>query len=90
MTRASKTSAFIALVVIALALATATRSSTEEKRKCCFTNPAYTGVCEVEPSKDETCASILAYLNQAGSVGKSYCFNTDVRGGWAEVACKAK
>ena len=57
--------------------------------KCCFTNPAYSGVCEVAPAKDETCKSILDYLNTPNSVGKAYCGGTSIRGGWASVACKA-
>jgi hypothetical protein len=54
---------------------------------CCFANPRYTGICSVTPAPDETCADILAYLNNQASVGKTYCGNTKVRGGWAEVAC---
>ena len=54
---------------------------------CCFTNPRHTGVCEVNPAEGETCASILAYLNDTQSVGKAYCGNTAVRRGWAEATC---
>ena len=54
---------------------------------CCFTNPRFAGVCEVTPSEDETCADILAYLNNPSSVGKTYCGKTKVRGGWAQVEC---
>ena len=56
--------------------------------KCCFTNPGYAGTCAVEPAKDETCAQILAYLNNPTSSGKSYCGNTSLRGGWASVSCE--
>lgn len=55
---------------------------------CCFTNPRYTGVCQVTPGEDESCSSILAYLNNPNSVGKSYCGGTTVRGGWSQVACE--
>jgi hypothetical protein len=55
--------------------------------KCCFANPRYSGKCVVEPGKDETCQSILEYLNNANSVGKGYCGGTDIRGGWAKVDC---
>jgi hypothetical protein len=58
--------------------------------KCCFTNPGFAGTCEVEPAEDETCASILGYLNNPMSQGKGYCGNTTVRGGWQSVACKPK
>jgi hypothetical protein len=55
---------------------------------CCYTNPRYVGTCEVEPAKDETCASILEYLNNPQSQGKSYCGNTTLRGGWKQTPCE--
>jgi hypothetical protein len=58
--------------------------------KCCFTNPKYSGTCEVEPAKDESCGTILGYLNNPMSQGKSYCGNTQIRGGWQSVSCAAK
>ena len=48
------------------------------------------GTCEVEPAKDETCATILEYLNNPQSQGKSYCGNTTIRGGWQQVPCEPK
>ena len=56
---------------------------------CCFTNRAYSGVCVVKPGEGETCASILAYLNNARSAGKAYCGGTNIRGGWQQVSCEA-
>jgi hypothetical protein len=56
--------------------------------KCCFTNPRFTGVCVVTPGPEETCATILAYLNDQTSTGRTYCGNTTVRGGWAQVSCE--
>ena len=56
--------------------------------KCCFNNPRFTGTCEVTPSEGESCASILAYLNNQAATGKSYCGNTTIRGGWVKVDCK--
>lgn len=55
---------------------------------CCFTNPRYVGTCEVEPGEGETCASILKYLNNPQSQGKTYCNSTNVRGGWKQVPCE--
>jgi hypothetical protein len=55
--------------------------------ECCFTNPRYQGTCRVAPAEDESCGNILAYLNNPNSVGKSYCGNTRVRGGWQQVRC---
>jgi uncharacterized protein YcfJ len=60
------------------------------KKPCCFANPQYAGVCAVEPAEGETCKSILDYLNNPQSQGKSYCGNTNVRGGWKQVACEKK
>jgi hypothetical protein len=56
---------------------------------CCFNNARYTGTCEVTTGPDETCSDVLAYLNNQASVGKTYCGNTKVRGGWSQVACEA-
>ena len=57
---------------------------------CCFTNDRYEGVCKVTPGQDETCQSVLDYLNSPMSTGKSYCGSTTVRGGWAQAACKTE
>lgn len=55
---------------------------------CCFENPRYSGTCQVTPGEDETCGDVLAYLNNPNSVGKDYCGNTTIRGGWTQVACE--
>jgi hypothetical protein len=55
---------------------------------CCFANPRYAGACAVEPGEGETCKSILDYLNNPQSQGKSYCGNTSIRGGWKRVECR--
>jgi hypothetical protein len=57
---------------------------------CCFENPRYVGTCEVDPAKDETCATILEYLNNPQSQGKAYCGSTNIRGGWKSVPCEPK
>jgi hypothetical protein len=63
----------------------------DEKDKCCYTNSqGYQGVCVVTPGEGETCESILAYLNNPQSTGKTYCGNTKVRGGWKKVPCEKK
>ena len=65
------------------------RSQSEPAKKpCCFQNSAYSGTCKVVPAGDETCASILAYLNNPMAEGKSYCEGTSVRRGWIEVQCE--
>ena len=57
------------------------------RRPCCYTNPQYSGPCAVQPVEGETCASILAYLNNPTSQGKTYCNNTNIKGGWKRVKC---
>ena len=55
---------------------------------CCFSHPEYAGVCIVELAERETCASVLAYLNDPRSAGKTYCNRSDLRGGWKSVPCE--
>jgi hypothetical protein len=55
---------------------------------CCFANDRYEGTCTVFPGEGETCGSILAYLNNPMSTGKTYCGSTRIRGGWVQVDCK--
>jgi hypothetical protein len=59
-----------------------------EENRCCFENPRFSGTCEVAPGPEETCSDVLAYLNNPNSVGKNYCGNTKVRGGWTQVPCQ--
>ncbi len=54
---------------------------------CCFANDRVQGTCTVIPGEGETCGSILSYLNNPMSTGKSYCGGTSLRGGWAQVDC---
>jgi len=62
--------------------------SASEAATCCFSNPRYSGQCKVTPGADESCADILSYLNSQNSVGKNYCGNTTIRGGWTTVTCE--
>ena len=78
----------VAVLALALgALAVVASTGTEEAGPCCFTHPDYSGICMVQPGEGETCADILAYLNNPMSAGKSYCGNTRIRGGWTQVDC---
>jgi hypothetical protein len=63
------------------------RAADPARPPCCYTNARYSGVCSVEPAEGETCASILDYLNNPSSQGKSYCGNTNIRGGWKQKTC---
>ena len=62
----------------------------EDAGFCCVANPRFAGICKVTLAEDETCADVLAYLNNAASVGKTYCGTTPIRMGWKEVACQAE
>ena len=64
-----------------------TSSASAARPVCCYTNAQYAGVCIVQPAKDESCASIRAYLNNPQSQGKTYCDNTTIRGGYRQVKC---
>lgn len=75
--------------VLALAAAGAPAASPDDpKQPCCLTNPQYSGVCSVEPAADETCGQVLDYLNSPQSQGKTYCGNTNIRGGWLLTKCE--
>jgi len=58
---------------------------------CTFTNPAYSGTCEVSEttprsvSPQAACRDVLACLNSHRCVTKTYCNATTVRSGWRLV-----
>ncbi len=54
---------------------------------CCLTNFRFTGPCEVTVGPGESCADVLAYLNNFQSAGRNHCGNTMTRGGWTLVRC---
>ncbi|HJZ10760.1 MAG TPA: hypothetical protein VJ521_01335, partial [Acidobacteriota bacterium] len=54
---------------------------------CCFRNANYAGICTVTIAARETCTSMLEYLNTPGTSGKTYCSQTQLRGGWQEIDC---
>jgi hypothetical protein len=80
-TRCVWTAALLAL------LAFSGNAAQKQAASCCFTNPRYEGICTVQPTGQETCETILAYLNNPNSAGKSYCGGTAIRGGWKTVKC---
>jgi hypothetical protein len=61
----------------------------EPGEKCCFKNPAHSGICEATPAEGETCKTIIDYLNTPNSAGKNYCAGTAIRGGWEAATCEA-
>ena len=60
----------------------------QEKSVCCYHHERVQGLCQVTPVQEETCESILEYLNSPGTSGKTYCGGTKVRGGWTSVDCE--
>ena len=74
-------------LVFAAAAAVALAQSAQAQDACCFNNFRFAGGCQVRPTGGESCASILAYLNSYDGVGREYCGNTTVRGGWSQVSC---
>ena len=80
-----------ALIALCWALSAAgTVPAADAGGQCCFTNPAFTGVCQVTPQEGETCQSILDYLNTPNSAGKNYCGDTTIRGGWQQTSCSTR
>lgn len=78
----------VAATAGAVALATAVAAAAAEPAApCCFTNDRVQGTCKVTAREDETCRTILDYLNNPMSSGKSYCDNTSIRSGWVHVSC---
>ena len=77
-----------AIFYVLFSITTATAATTASTGQCCFLHPNYAGTCVVQPAGNETCASILAYLNSAGSTGKTYCGSTVIRGGWSQTKCQ--
>ncbi len=77
------------LSIAALILLVASATPLQAAEPCCFNNFRFAGGCMVVPSGSETCQSILTYLNSFDSVGRGYCGNTTVRGGWSLTPCSS-
>jgi hypothetical protein len=81
-----------AVVVLAVAAVAASGARDDEGDAtppfCCVANPRFAGICKVELGSGESCSDVLAYLNNAASVGRTYCGNTNVRMGWKQVECQ--
>jgi hypothetical protein len=80
--------ALFCLTALAAVAGDGAPSTAVQQSKCCFENPRYSGTCEATPGPEESCGSILGYLNNPNSVGKDYCGNTTIRGGWSQVECE--
>jgi uncharacterized protein (TIGR02246 family) len=77
----------IVCLVAAVTLLLVAPAEVSAEERCCFENFRYAGGCMVVVRGEETCEDVLAYLNNFNSVGKYYCGNTTIRGGWTLVDC---
>jgi uncharacterized protein (TIGR02246 family) len=75
------------IITGALIVMSTARVPVEAGERCCFNNFRYSGGCMVVTGGNETCGDVLAYLNDFNSVGKYYCDNTTIRGGWSLSDC---
>jgi hypothetical protein len=66
-----------------------TAKNASRSDQCCYNNFQFAGTCVVTIGENETCADPLAFLNNFQSVGRQYCRNTQIRGGWTEVPCSS-
>ena len=80
--------ALLAWLLLCEAAAPVRAQQQRPRPPCCFNNTQFAGTCSVEPAPRETCATILAYLNNPNAAGKTYCNSTTIRGGWKNVGCK--
>ena len=74
----------VAAVMTVVVVAPAEVSADE---RCCLNNFRFAGGCMVIVRGQETCQDVLGYLNNFNSVGKYYCDNTMIRGGWSLSDC---
>ena len=80
--------ASFSLTALALtAISTLLPQNAAAEEKCCLNNFRFSGGCMVVVRGSETCSSVLSYLNSFDSVGKYYCDNTTIRGGWTLATC---
>jgi ketosteroid isomerase-like protein len=75
------------LLGLVLMLASTLPTLVQAEEKCCLNNYRFAGGCMVVVRGEETCGDVLGYLNNFNSVGKYYCDNTFVRGGWTLSDC---
>jgi ketosteroid isomerase-like protein len=75
------------LLGLALMVVSTLPTMAQAEEKCCLNNFRFAGGCMVVVRGEETCGDVLAYLNNFNSVGKYYCDNTFVRGGWTLSDC---
>jgi len=82
-------SSVLLTAVAAVAVAALFPRGAAADEKCCLNNYRFAGGCMVVVRGSETCSSVLSYLNNFDSVGRDYCGNTTIRGGWTLGTCSS-
>ncbi len=77
----------ILLVVAVMTVVFVAPAEVHADESCCLNNYRFAGGCMVVARGQETCQDVISYLNNFNSVGKYYCDNTMVRGGWSLSDC---
>ena len=77
----------ILIVVAAMTVIFVAPAEVHGDESCCLNNFRFAGGCMVVARGQETCQDVISYLNNFNSVGKYYCDNTMVRGGWTLSDC---
>jgi len=83
----STRTSFLVSALAAITVVTLIPQGAAADENCCLNNYRFAGGCMVVARGSETCSSVLSYLNNFDSVGKYYCDNTTVRGGWTVTTC---
>jgi ketosteroid isomerase-like protein len=77
----------VLLVAAVMAVVFVAPAQVQADESCCLNNFRFAGGCMVVVRGQETCQDVLSYLNNFNSVGKYYCDNTMIRGGWSLSDC---
>jgi len=77
----------VLLVAAVMTVVFVAPAQVQADESCCLNNFRFAGGCMVVVRGQETCQDVLSYLNNFNSVGKYYCDNTMIRGGWSLSDC---
>jgi ketosteroid isomerase-like protein len=77
----------VLLVVAIMTVVFVAPGEVHADESCCLNNFRFAGGCMVIARGQETCQDVVSYLNNFNSVGKYYCDNTMIRGGWSLGDC---
>jgi len=77
----------VLLVIAVMTVVFVAPAEVHADESCCLNNFRFAGGCMVVARGQETCQDVISYLNNFNSVGKYYCDNTMVRGGWSLSDC---